>query len=396
MYSPEMYGYGAQSSVIRELFQYGLQRAREIGKENIFDYSLGNPSVAPPKEVDEAILDIIRNRPALEVHGYTPGPGSLETRSIIAKDLTRRFGVAAGPQNLYITCGAAAALKIVLCALFEEGDEAVSLTPYFPEYKVFAESAGYRFREVKTDPLTFQPDLYELADAVNEKTKLLILNSPNNPSGVVYTEENIRKTAALLKERSERYGHPIFLFADEPYRELVYEGSVPFLPNYYGNAIVGYSYSKSLSLPGERIGYIFVPDSVTESGKVMLAVAGAGRALGYVCAPSLMQQVIARCVNARPDLTAYRENRDLLYNALTGFGYTCVHPDGAFYLFVKSPEPDAVAFHERAKKYELLLVPGDSFAAPGYVRLAYCVSREMIERSLPALKKLIMEYTGEQ
>ena len=392
MYSEEMYGYGAQSSVIREIFAYGMARKEEIGAENVYDFSLGNPSVEPPKEVTEAMIELLQTRPPLELHGYTAGPGDMAVRNVIAQDLNERFGTQIKGGNLYMTCGAAAALKIILCALFEEGDEALTLTPFFPEYSVFAQSAGYVFKPVQSDPDTFQPDLKALTEAISEKTKCIILNSPNNPSGVIYTEANIKAVAELLARKEKEYGHPIFLISDEPYRELAYGAEVPFLPCYYPDTVVCYSYSKSLSLPGERIGYVCVPDAVTQSTEIYAAVCGAGRALGYVCAPSLLQKVVAKCVKSRPELSTYKKNRDLLYNALTDYGYTCIYPDGAFYLCVKALEEDAGKFAERAKEFELLLVPGDSFCAPGFVRVSYCVSAEMIERSLPAFGKLMEAY----
>ena len=392
MYSQEMFGYGAQSSAIRELFAYGMKRKAEIGAENVFDFSLGNPSVPPPKEVNEAILDIVRNEPSLAVHGYTAGPGDAGTRKAIADDLNDRFGFNIKADELYITCGAAAALKIILCALFEEGDEALCPAPYFPEYRVFSESAGYKFAAVMCDTETLQPDISAFEKAVNEHTKLIILDSPNNPSGVIYTEEKIRELTDMLKVKEAKYGHPIFLVTDEPYRELAYGKEVPFIPAFYDNTIICYSYSKSLSLPGERIGYVCVNERVAESRNIYLAVCGAGRALGYVCAPSLLQQVVKRCAKVRPDLEPYRINRDILYNALTETGYTCIYPDGAFYMFVKALEEDAAAFHEKAKEYELLLVPGDSFGAPGFIRISYCVDKEMIEKSIPAFKALYDSY----
>ena len=392
MYSQEMYGYGAQSSAIRELFAYGMKRKAEIGAENVFDFSLGNPSVPAPKEVNEAIVDILKSEPSLAVHGYTAGPGDAGTRKAIADDLNERYGCSIKADDLYITCGAAAALKIVLCALFEEGDEALCPAPFFPEYRVFSESAGYRFRPVPCDNETLQPDIEGFAKAVNAHTKLIIVDSPNNPSGVIYTEEHLKALAELLKSKEEEYGHPIFLISDEPYRELAYGKAVPFLPDYYDDTIICYSYSKSLSMPGERIGYVCVSEKVTESRNIYLAVCGTGRSLGYVCAPSLLQQVIKRCAHVRPDLEPYRVNRDLLYNGLTKIGYTCIYPDGAFYMFVKALEEDAVAFHNKAKEHELLLVPGDSFGSPGFIRISYCVDREMIERSLPAFERLYRDY----
>lgn len=395
MFSEEMYEYGVQSSVIREIFSYGLARKAEIGADNVFDFSLGNPSVEPPKEVTETFKKLLEEKSPLELHGYTPGPGDMGVRNAISADLNKRFGTDIHAENLYMTCGAAAALKIILTALYEEGDEALTLTPFFPEYTVFAESAGYVFKPVQTDPDTFQPVISKIEEAVSEKTKLIILNSPNNPSGVVYTKENIEAVAALFEKKEKEYGHPIFIISDEPYRELSYGAEVPFLPNFYKDTVVCYSYSKSLSLPGDRIGYVCVPDKVTESKKLYAAVSGAGRALGYVCAPSLLQKVVEQCVSAKTELDVYKKNRDLLYNALTEYGYNCIYPDGAFYLCVKALEEDANIFAERAKKYELLIVPGDSFCAPGYVRISYCVNTEMIEKALPGFKKLIEEYKGE-
>ncbi len=395
MFSEEMYGYGAQASVIREIFSYGLKRKAEIGADKVYDFSLGNPSVEPPAKVTEVFKRLLEEKAPLELHGYTPAQGDPGVRIAIAKNLNERFGTSYTPDNLYMTCGAAASLKIILTALFEEKDEALTLTPFFPEYTVFSESTGYKFIPVKTDPDTFQPVVKNIEAAITEKTKLIILNSPNNPSGVVYTKENIEAVTALLAKKEEEYGHPIFIISDEPYRELSYGSEVPFLPNYYKNTIVCYSYSKSLSLPGDRIGYLLVSDEVCESKKIYAAICGAGRSLGYVCAPSILQKVVEQCVDCKAILEAYKKNRDLLYNALTEYGYQCIYPDGAFYLCAKALEEDAYAFADKAKMYELLFVPGDSFCAPGYVRISYCVSTEMIENSLPSFKKLIEEYKGE-
>ncbi len=392
MYSEEMYGYGVQSSVIREIFAYGLERKALIGEENVFDFSLGNPSAPPPAEVTAAFKSLLDESSPLELHGYTPAQGDAAVRKAIADDLNRRYGTKLKAENFYMTCGAAAALKITLEALYESGDEALTLTPFFPEYTVFAESAGYVFTPVQTDPDTFQPVIKKLEESITKKTKLIILNSPNNPSGVVYTKENMEAVAELLRRKEEEYSHPIFILSDEPYRELVYGKEVPYLPSLYKDTIVCYSYSKSLSLPGDRIGYICIPDEVSGSKELYAAACGAGRALGYVCAPSFLQKVIEKCVSCKTDTETYKKNRDLLYGALTEYGYKCVYPDGAFYLCVKALEDDANEFAKKAKKYELLLVPGDSFCAPGYVRVSYCVSGGMIKRSLPAFKKLIEEY----
>ena len=394
MISETMCGLGKESSVIRAIFEYGRKRAAEIGAENVFDFSLGNPNVPVPEDVKKAMKELLDCGDDVWLHGYTSGNGDAETRKAIAEDLNRRFGTVFRPENLYMTCGAAASLKICITALCEPGDEFITFTPFFPEYRVFVETAGAKLVAVSTDPDTFQIDFDRLAEGVSEHTKALIVNSPNNPSGVVFQEEAIRKLAAFLEEKEKEYGHPIWIIADEPYRELVYDNSlkVPYLTKYYRNTLVCYSYSKSLSMPGERIGYILVPDEAEKAGDVYAAVCGAGRALGYVCAPSFIQHVIARCTGRVSDLGVYRNNRDLLYRALTDYGYSCVYPDGAFYLFVKALEEDASAFCERAKKHELLLVPSDDFGTPGYVRIAYCVTTDQITRSLPAFRALAKEY----
>lgn len=394
MISETMCGLGKESSVIRAIFEYGRKRAAEIGAENVFDFSLGNPNVPVPEDVKKVMKDLLDCGDDVWLHGYTSGNGDAETRKAIAEDLNRRFGTVFRPENLYMTCGAAASLKICITALCEPGDEFITFTPFFPEYRVFVETAGAKLVAVSTDPDTFQIDFDRLAEGVSEHTKALIVNSPNNPSGVVFREEAIRKLAAFLEEKEKEYGHPIWIIADEPYRELVYDNSlkVPYLTKYYRNTLVCYSYSKSLSMPGERIGYILVPDEAEKAGDVYAAVCGAGRALGYVCAPSFIQHVIARCTGRVSDLGVYRNNRDLLYRALTDYGYSCVYPDGAFYLFVKALEEDASAFCERAKKHELLLVPSDDFGTPGYVRIAYCVTTDQITRSLPAFRALVKEY----
>ena len=394
MVSEKMAGLGKVRSVIREIFEYSKVRGAEIGPENVFDFSIGNPNVPAPAAVNETIKELADCGNDYWLHGYSSAQGDAVTREAIAANLNERFGTKFHKDNFYITCGAAASLKICITALFTPGDEFITFTPFFPEYRVFVETAGAVLNAVESDPVTFQIDFEKLTAAINPNTKAIIVNSPNNPSGVVIKEEGIVKLAALLKEKEAEYGHPIYLIADEPYRELVYDDSVvvPYLTKYYDNTLVCYSYSKSLSLPGERIGYILVPDEMADFGDVYAAVCGAGRALGYVCAPSMMQHVIAKCTGMVSDLSIYKKNRDLLYNALTEYGFTCVYPDGAFYLFVKAMEEDATAFYEKAKKHELLLVPADSFGTPGYVRIAYCVQTEMIERALPAFKALAEEY----
>ncbi len=388
-----MYGLGSKSSVIREIFEYGKRRAAEIGAENVYDFSLGNPSVAPPQAVEDAIAQLLQGKDMTALHGYTSGPGDMATREAIAAHIRGSFGVPADAAHIYMTCGAAASLTISLSAICNAGDEVITFAPYFTEYKVFTETAGARLLALPSDPATFQIDFAALEGALSPKTAAVLVNSPNNPSGVVYGRETVKKLAALLAEKSAEYGRTIYLISDEPYRELVYGGvEVPYLPAYYKDTLVCYSYSKSLSLPGERIGYIFVSPQAKDAAALFLAVCGAGRALGYVCAPSLFQKVIARCQGMTSDVSVYEKNRNTLLSALTSYGFTCVRPDGAFYLFMRSPEPDANAFCEKAKQYDLLLVPGDDFGCAGYVRIAYCVSPAMIARSLPAFEKLARSY----
>lgn len=390
-YNDQMYGLGSRRSVIRELFEFGRQmRARE-GEDAVFDFSLGNPSVPPPCGVAPA-LTFAASREG--IHGYTSAQGDAAVRSAVAEDINARFGAGVGPDDIYMTCGAAASLCICFRALCLPGDEVIVFAPFFPEYRVFIEAAGGRCVVVPFTEPDFQVDFDAFEKALSPRTKAVVINSPNNPSGAVYTKATISHLAARLKARSAEFGHPVFLISDEPYRELVYSGEdLPYVMNDYDNALVCYSWSKSLSLPGERIGYIALNPRAEDARGLYAAICGAGRALGYVCAPSLMQRVVARCLSEKPDIDAYRRNRDLLYGELCRIGYTCVHPDGAFYLFIKSPEPSATAFSERAKQYGLLLVPGDDFAAPGYLRLAYCVSYEMIVRSIPAFEKLYADLS---
>lgn len=389
-----MYGLGSKRSVIREIFEFGKKRAQEVGAENVYDFSLGNPSVNPPQQVEDVLTQLLRKENPTALHGYTSAQGDLTVRRAISDYITKTHGVPCDPDYIYMTCGAAASLVISLSAVCEEGDEVITFAPYFTEYKVFAETAGAKLVALASEPDTFQIDFNLLEKSVGAKTAAVLVNSPNNPSGVVYSEETIRKLADLLRRKSAETGRTIYLVTDEPYRELVYGGvKVPYLTAYYKDTIVCYSYSKSLSLPGERIGYIFVNPQADRAKEIYLAVCGAGRAHGYVCAPSLFQKMIARCQGITSDVSVYERNRDLLVGALRGYGFRCVQPDGAFYLFVKSPEQDANAFCERAKKYDLLLVPGDDFGCPGYVRIAYCVSPEMIKRSLPAFEKLAGEYS---
>lgn len=392
MFNKTAYGLGSVRSYIREVFEYGRQQAKIVGEENVFDYSLGNPSIPAPEKVNETIINILNTESSIKVHGYTSGPGDDSIREAVAKNLTERFGKVIRPANLFFTCGAAPALMTALTALACEDSEVIAIAPFFPEYKPFIESSGNKFVMVPADTTSFQIDMAALESLVNEHTQAIIVNSPNNPSGVVFSQETLEKVGAILGAAAEKYGHPIYIIADEPYRELVYDGvEVPFIPNVYKDTIVCYSWSKSLSLPGERIGYVLVPDDATDSAELFAAVAGAARMLGHVCAPSLIQRAVAACCDIMPDLEAYDVNRNLLYNGLTEIGYECAKPQGAFYLFVKAPGSDAMAFAEKAKKKNLLIVPSDSFGVPGYFRLSYCVSKEMIERSLPAFKEVFAE-----
>ena len=393
MYTESLVKLGKVRSEIREIFEYGNKRKAEIGAENVFDFSIGNPSVPAPKSVDDAIIDLVNNFDSVALHGYTSAQGDAHVRETIANYSNDKFGTNVTANNIYMTCGAAASLTIVMNAILQKDDECIVFTPYFPEYGVFIERTGAKLVEVKSQEKTFQIDMDNFEKAINEKTKAVIINSPNNPSGVVYTVETIEKMCQLLKKKEEEYGHPIFLITDEPYRELVYDDTeVPYVINYYDNTFVCYSYSKALSLPGERIGYIVVSPKMIDEEDAYAAVCGAGRALGYVCAPSMLQRVIEKCISDTSDISIYKENRDLLYNALTKMGFECVYPDGAFYLFVKAMGEDAYEFCEKAKEYELLLVPADSFGIPGYVRVSYCVQTKQIEDALPAFEKLAESY----
>ncbi len=392
-FNEKMYGLGSKRSVIRETFEYSKKRAKEIGAENVFDFSLGNPSVNPPKIISDTIKNLIDTADGTLLHGYTSAQGDAETRKVIAESINNRFDLSLNADNIYMTCGAAASLTICLKAIMNAGDECVVFAPFFTEYRVFVENAGGKLVVSKPKEKSFQIDICDLDEKINVNTKAVILNSPNNPSGVVYTEETVIAVCELLKKKSAEYGNTIYLICDEPYRELVYgDVKVPYLMNYYDDTFVCYSYSKSLSLPGERIGYIAVNPKMNNSKSVYLAVCGAGRSLGYVCAPSLFQQVIKYCVDSKVDVNVYKENRDLLFEGLTSCGYECVKPDGAFYLFVKALEDDALAFCERAKKHEILIVPCDDFGVKGYVRIAYCVDKDKIVNALPAFKKLAEEY----
>lgn len=383
---------GSVRSVIRELFEYGKKRKAQIGEENVFDFSLGNPSVPPPAQVEEALENVLKTCDPVQVHGYTSAQGDASVRSAIAGYISKNFGVPQTADLIYMTCGAAASLAITFNTLLNAGDEVITIAPYFPEYKVFCEHAGGVLVPVKGEAGTFQPDIAAVRAAITPRTKAVLINSPNNPSGVVYSEERITQLCKVLKECKER-GQTIYLIADEPYRELVFGGvKVPYIMNFYDESIVCYSFSKSLSLPGERIGYIAIDPAMRNAGEVYAAVCGAGRALGYVCAPSLFQLIIPKVLGLTADISVYERNRDTLSAALESYGFTVVRPDGAFYLFVQSPEPDSDAFAERAKEHELLIVSAKSFGVEGYVRISYCVSPEMIARSLPAFRALALSY----
>ena len=391
MLNKKMQKLGEERSAIRELFEYGAGRKKQIGAENVFDFSLGNPSVPAPPQIKQTAEKLLEEVPAELLHGYTSAAGLPDVRKAVANYIKTKFGAPMSAEYVYMTCGAAASLTVSLNALLEEGDEVVVPVPFFPEYRVFIENAGGTLVHAPTD-CRFHLDMGAMEKAITPRTKAVIINSPNNPTGAVYSGEEMTALGALLKKKSEEKGEPIFLLADEPYRELCY-GEEPVYPmQVYENTLVLYSFSKSLSLAGERIGYIAVSPKCAHAGEVFAAVCGAGRALGFVCAPSLFQRVVSLCLGSHSDVEEYRRNRDLLYASLSDMGYTCVVPEGAFYLFVKALEPDAVAFCERAKKHELLLVPSNSFGVEGYVRISYCVSRAVIEKSLPAFKKLIAEY----
>lgn len=392
MINQTAYLLGSNRSCIRELFEYGRARAAVVGPENVYDYSLGNPSIPSPPEVNRAIGDVLADMDSLAVHGYTSAAGDPATRQAIADDLNARYGAGAKAEDLFIGCGAAPELVAVLSALAVPEAEVLTVAPYFPEYQVFIAEAGASMVVVPPDVPDFQIRLEAVEARLTKNTVAVLINSPNNPAGTVYARQTLQALADLLTRKSKEFGHPIYIISDEPYRELVYGGAeVPWIPHIYPDTVVCYSYSKSLSLPGERIGYVYVPKTARDSGALYAAIAGAARAKGHVCAPSLMQKVIARCAHLRPDLKAYDKNRRALYEGLTAMGYEMAKPDGAFYLFIKAPGGDANAFSEKAKRKDLLVVPGDGFGCPGYFRICYCVSFDMIQRSLPVFRALMEE-----
>ena len=392
MVSERMKGLGTARSVIRELFEYGKTRAAQVGAENVFDFSIGNPSVPAPAAVNETAARLLREQPDL-IHAYTSAQGAADARERFAASLNRRFNAGCTPDRLYLTVGAAASLCCGFNGLTCPGDEFIVFAPYFPEYKVFIEGAGAKMVLIPPEIEAFQIDFDAFEKAVTPRTKGVLVNSPNNPSGVVYSRATLERLAAILTQKSGEYGHPIYLISDEPYREIVYAGvEVPWVPHIYRDTIVCYSFSKSLSLPGERIGYVFVPKEAAEGDDVYAAVAGAGRSLGYVNAPSLFQQVTSLCCDMTADIKIYEENARLFVSALREMGYHVVEPGGAFYLFPRSLEPDDAAFSERAKALDLLIVPGTGFGAPGHVRISYCVQTDVIRRALPRFKELADSY----
>ena len=392
MINEKMRELGAKRSVIRELFEYGKQRKSEIGVENVYDFSLGNPSVPAPWEVNATLTKMLSEENSVMLHGYTSAQGDLSVRKAIADYINQTYNANVIPDLIYMSVGAAAALTSTLTAVVSLGEEVIVPSPYFPEYKVFIEKCGGVIREVPCDK-DLMLDVDAIEKAINEKTAAIIVNSPNNPTGAVYSDRNIKGLSDALKRCEEKYNHPIYLIADEPYRELVYDGlEVPYLTNYYDNTIVCYSFSKSLSIPGERIGYALVSPRCENHSAIYQAVCGAARALGYVCAPSLLQKLLPYCLGKTADISVYDRNRKLLLEKLTEYGYEMIKPQGAFYLFIKSPSGDAYEFCERAKKHEILIVPSDDFGCKGYARLAYCVTTEQVERALPAFKALAKTY----
>lgn len=399
MIAEKMIPFVQNNSAIRTMFEEGNRLKKQYGADKVYDFSLGNPSVPAPDCVREAIVDLANNEDPVTLHGYMNNAGFEDVRETIAQSLNRRFGTDFSAKNLIMTVGAASGLNVILKTVLNPGEEVVVFAPYFLEYGAYVKNYDGKLVEISPDTETFQPNLQELERKITINTRAVIVNSPHNPTGVIYSEDTIKALAAILDKKQKEYGSVIYLISDEPYRELAYDGAeVPYLTKYYKNTVVGYSYSKSLSLPGERIGYLVIPDALEDSETVIAAAGIANRILGSVNAPSLMQKVIARCVDAEVDVAAYDKNRQALYHGLTACGFQCIKPQGAFYLFVKSPVPDEREFCEAGKKYNILMVPGSSFACPGYVRLAYCVSYETIINSLPEFKKLAAEFslTGEK
>ncbi len=381
------------SSVIRAMFEEGKALAKKYGAENVYDFSLGNPNVAPPQAVEDAIVDIVRNEEPLKLHGYMSNAGYEDVRATVAESLNGRFGTSFNENNIIMTVGAASGLNVIFKTLLNPGDEVITFSPYFGEYKNYVSNYDGVLVEISPNTDDFQPGLSELKEKITAKTKCVLVNSPNNPTGVVYSEKTIKELAEILEDKQKEFGTSIYIVSDEPYRELVYgDVEVPYITKYYRNTIVGYSYSKSLSLPGERIGYLVIPTEVDDYSDVFAAASVATRILGYVNAPSLMQRVVAECINEKTDISYYDRNRNELYEGLKKLGFTCQKPEGAFYLFMKTPVPDDKEFVAAAKKYNILVVPGSSFGCAGYVRIAYCVAYETIVNSLPKFEELAKEY----
>lgn len=395
MIAKKMVGYVENSSVTRAMFEEGKRLANIYGKENVYDFSLGNPNVAPPKEINEAIIDIVQNEDPNLLHGYMSNSGYEDVRGTIADSLNKRFATSYTYDNLIMTVGAAGALNVILKTLLDPGDEVIVFAPFFGEYGNYVKNYDGNLVVVSPNTETFQPNLEEFESKISDKTKAVIINTPNNPTGVVYSEETIKNLSQILEDKQNEFGTSIYIVSDEPYRELVYDGvKVPYIANFYKNTIVAYSFSKSFGLPGERIGYLAISKEIDDYDNVLAAANVANRIIGYVNAPSLMQKVVAKCIDVEVDVSPYNKNRDLLYNSLIEYGYECAKPEGAFYLFVKALEEDDVAFVKEAKKYNILVVPGSSYGCPGYVRIAYCVSHDTIKNSLSSFKKLAEEYKG--
>lgn len=387
-----MVGLVNNNSVIREMFEEGKRLAGIYGAENVFDFSIGNPSVPAPEELNRAVKDILDEEPSIFVHGYMSNAGYEDVRATIADSINRRFGTSFNQSNIIMTVGAAGGMNVIFKTILNPGDEVLTFSPYFVEYNSYVSNYDGKLVAIDPDTETFQANIEDLERKITPKTKALIINNPNNPTGVVYSEETIKKVAAILDAKQKEYGTEIFIVSDEPYRELAYDGvEVPYITKYYNNTIVGYSFSKSLSLPGERIGYLVIPDEVDDAEQMKTAAAIATRVLGFVNAPSLMQRAVARCIDAKCDVDSYNRNREALYNGLVKLGFECIKPQGAFYLFVKSPVPDEKEFCNVAKKHNVLLVPGSSFKCAGYVRIAYCVSYDTIINSLPRFAEIAQE-----
>lgn len=395
MVNKKMIGLGKQSSAIRELFEYGKIRKQEIGEDKVFDFSIGNPNVKTPDYVNEKLIELLKTSDSVLLHGYTSATGEITTRNAIAGYLNKTFGCNEQGKYIYLTLGAAASLSIAFNALLNDGDEVILFAPFWPEYKVLAEKANGKIVIVKADN-NFNPDIEDFKNKINENTKVVVINSPNNPTGVIYSESSIRQISDVLSQKQKEYKHDIYLLSDEPYRELIYgDEKYPFVTNYYDNSLVAYSFSKSLSLPGERVGYLLVSSRCNQVDDVFASVCGAGRSLGFVCANSLFQRLIPHVLDITSDLSTYKVNRELLYKGLTDLGYKVIYPSGAFYMFVKALEEDDEKFSNVAKQHELLLVPSSSFGIKGYVRISYCVATDVIKNAMPAFEKLMKHYKGE-